>query len=344
MPVKLTLGTVIAAVAFVGTAADARTQIRMVGSTTVYPFAKAVAEQFVRTNPRFQAPVIEGTGTGAGMKLFCAGIGAQYPDIENASRRIKASEVKGCAANGVTAIIEVQVGLDGVVFATSKRSQGYALTTVDIYRAIAATPFGRPNTATLWSEVNPKLPKVPILVYGPSSISGTRDALGELIMTSACKTNPATAAMEKTAADKFKLICTKVREDGKYVETGDNPNLIVQKLEANPNTLGIFGFSYVDENSDRLKPITINGVVPTFETISTFKYAGSRPLFLYVKGQHVRAVPGMKEYLAEFSKEGTWGRGGYLSRIGLIPAPDAVRAKAASAASGLTVLDASTIK
>lgn len=343
MSTKFVLGAGVAALALTGTA-QARTQIREVGSTTVFPFAKAVAEQFVRNNPRFQSPVIEGTGTGAGMKLFCAGVGAQYPDIENASRRIKASEIKSCAANGVTAITEIQVGLDGVVFATSNKSQTYAVTTTDLYRAIAAMPYGKANTAKTWKDVNAKLPASPILVYGPSSISGTRDALGELIMTAACKLNPATAALDKTNNDKFKSICTKVREDGPYVETGDNPNLIVQKLEANPGTLGIFGYSYVEENKDRLKALSVNGVAPSFETISTFRYPGSRPLYVYVKNQHVRAVPGLKEYLAEFSKESTWGKGGYLSRIGLIPAPDAVRAKSAAAAAALTPLDASTIK
>ncbi len=344
MSMKIVLGAGVAALALSATGAGARTQIREVGSTTVFPFAKAVAEQFVRTNPRFQPPVIEGTGTGAGMKLFCAGVGAQFPDIENASRRIKGSEIKGCAANGVTAITEVQVGLDGVAFATSTKSQSFPLTSVDIYKAIAATPFGKPNTAKTWHDVNPKLPAVAILVYGPSSISGTRDALGELILTPGCKSNAGTAAMEATNGDKFKLVCTKVREDGPYVETGDNPNLIVQKLEANPNTIGIFGYSYVEENKDRLKSFTVNGVEPTFDTISTFKYPGSRPLFVYVKNQHVRAVPGLKEYLAEFTKESTWGKGGYLSRIGLIPAPDAVRQKSAAAAATLTPLDASTVK
>ena len=173
---KFMLSVGVAALALAGTAAESRTQIREVGSTTVFPFAKAVSEQFVRANPKFQPPVIEGTGTGAGMKLFCAGVGAQFPDIENASRRIKASEIKGCAANGVTAITEIQVGLDGVVFATSKKSSDFALTTTDIYKAIAANPFGKPNTAKNWHDVNPKLPNAPILVYGPSSISGTRPA------------------------------------------------------------------------------------------------------------------------------------------------------------------------
>ena len=340
----LMTASAVLAIAAAGTAAGARTQIRMVGSTTVYPFSKAVAEQFVRTNPKFQPPVIEGTGTGAGMKLFCAGVGAQFPDIENASRRIKASEVKSCAANGVTGIAEIQVGLDGIAFGTSKKTNSFPLTTTDIYKAIAANPFGKKNTAKTWKDVNAKLPAVAILVYGPSSISGTRDALGELIMTAGCKSNAGTAAMEKTDGDKFKAICTKVREDGPYVETGDNPNLIVQKLEANPNTIGIFGYSYVEENSDRLKAFTVNGVAPSFETVSSFKYAGSRPLYVYVKLAHVKAVPGVKEYLAEYSKESTWGKGGYLSRLGLIPAPDAIRSKSAAVAKTLTPLDTASIQ
>jgi phosphate transport system substrate-binding protein len=324
--------------------AEARTQIRQVGSTTVLPFSKAVAEQFVRTNPKFQPPVIEGTGTGGGMKLFCAGVGEQFPDIENASRRIKASEIKSCADHGVTQIAELQVGLDGIAFGTSKKSQAFPLTTTDIYKAIAATPYGKPNTAKTWKDVNPKLPAVPIIVYGPSSISGTRDALGELIMTSGCKTNAATAALEKTDGDKFKLMCTKVREDGPYVETGDNPNLIVQKLEANPGTVGIFGYSYVEENSDRLVALTVNGVAPSQETVSNFKYPGSRPLYVYVKIQHARAVPGIKEYLAEYTKPSTFGPGGYLARLGLIPAPTAVRAASQATAAALTPMDVSTIK
>lgn len=324
--------------------AEARTQIRMVGSTTVYPFSKAVAEQFVRANPKFQPPVIEGTGTGAGMKLFCAGVGEQFPDIENASRRIKASEIKGCADNGVTKIAEIQVGLDGIAFGTSKKSQTFPLTNVDIYKAIAATPFGKPNTAKTWKDVNAKFPAIPILVYGPSSISGTRDALGELIMTAGCKTDAGMVALEKASPDKFKLACTKVREDGPYVETGDNPNLIVQKLEANPNTIGIFGFSYVEENSDRLTAFTINGVAPSKETVSSFKYPGSRPLYVYVKIQHARAVPGIKEYLAEYTKESTFGPGGYLTRLGLIPSPTAIRAAATAEAASLTPLDPATIK
>ncbi len=341
-----TLMTASAAVALIAgaTAADARTQIRIVGSSTVYPFTTAVAEQFKRKFPQFQAPVVESTGTGGGMKLFCAGIGEQHPDIENASRRIKASEVTLCKANGVTQIAEIQVGLDGIAFAHSRKSAEYNLTPTEIYKALAATPFGKPNTYKTWKDINPKLPATKIEVFGPPPTSGTRDALTELLLTAGCKTNAGVAAMEKTNSDKFKAICTKIREDGGYVEAGENDNLIVQKLAANPNAVGIFGYSYLEENADKIVGLTINGVEPTYDNISSFKYAASRPLYIYVKLQHVRAIRGMKEFLAEYAKESTWGKGGYLAQRGLVAAPDAVRSKSAAIATNLTPLDLASIK
>jgi len=329
---------------FSATAADARTQIRAVGSSTVYPFATAVAERYARINPKAGTPIIESTGTGAGMKLFCAGVGAQFPDLENASRRIKASEVKLCASNGVTAITEVQVGLDGIALATAKATGLTGVTQADIYKALAKTPFGKPNKATTWKDVNPKLPAIAIKVYGPPPTSGTRDALGELLMTPPCEANAGMAALKKSDEAKFKAICTGIREDGVYVEAGENDNLIVQKLEANPGSLGIFGYSYLEENQDKLKGLAINGVVPTYDSIASFKYPGARPLYVYVKNAHVAAIPAIRGYLAEFTKEATWGKGGYLARRGLIAAPDAVRAAAARAAATLTPLDPKTIK
>ena len=258
--------------------ASARTQIRAVGSSTVYPFATAVAERLARANPGMQPPVIESTGTGGGMKLFCAGVGENFPDIENASRRIKASEVKLCAQNGVSQITEIQVGIDGIAFAEAKAAPLGVLTQRDIYMALAKTPFGKPNKAKTWKDVNPKLPAIPIKVYGPPPTSGTRDAFGELIMTPPCEANAAMAALKKTDETKFKAICTGLREDGGYVEAGENDNLIVQKIEANPGTIGIFGYSYLEENASRIKGIAINGVEPTYQTISAFKYPGARPL------------------------------------------------------------------
>ena len=341
---KLTYAAALLAAVSLPTAADARSQMRAVGSSTVYPFAKAVAERVARANPRLGTPIIESTGTGAGMKLFCAGVGERFPDIENASRRMKASEAKLCAANGVTKITEIQVGLDGVAFATSKRTPLAGLTQRDIYLAIAKTPFGKPNRAKTWRDVNGKLPALPIRVYGPPSTSGTRDALGELIMTPPCEANPSMAAMKKSDEAKFKAICTGVRSDGAYIETGENDNLIVQKLEGNAGTLGVFGYSYLEENADKLKGIAINGVAPTYQTISSFKYPGARPLYIYVKNAHVGAIPAVRAFVAEFTKESAFGPNGYLLRAGLIAAPNNIRARSQVAARGLVPLNLASLK
>ncbi|MEO5774713.1 MAG: substrate-binding domain-containing protein [Sphingomicrobium sp.] len=331
------------AVAF-ASAADARTQMRAVGSSTVYPFAKIVAERVARANPRLGTPIIESTGTGAGMKLFCAGVGERFPDIENASRRMKASEAKLCASNGVTQITEIQVGLDGVAFATSKATPLAGLTQRDIYLAIAKTPFGKPNRAKTWKDVNGKLPALPIRVYGPPSTSGTRDALGELIMTPPCEANPGMAALKKSDEAKFKAICTGVRTDGAYIETGENDNLIVQKLEANSGTIGVFGYSYLEENADKLKGLAINGVAPSYQSISQFKYPGARPLYVYVKNAHAGAIPAVRAFVAEFTKESAFGPNGYLLRAGLIAAPNPVRARSQMAARGLSPLNLASLK
>ncbi len=228
--------------------ADARS-LRAVGSSTVYPFAKAVAERVARANPKLGSPIIESTGTGAGFKLFCAGVGERFPDISDASRRMKASEAKLCAASGVKEVTEIQIGIDGIAFATAKGTPLSELTTRDIYVALAKTPFGKPNKAKTWKDVNAKLPAIPIRVYGPPPTSGTRDAFGELIMTAGCETNAGMVALKKANADKHKAICTGVREDGAFIEAGENDNLIVQKLAANPNTVGIFGYSFLEENT-----------------------------------------------------------------------------------------------
>ena len=318
--------------------------MRAVGSSTVYPFAKMVAERIARANPRLGTPVIESTGTGAGMKLFCAGVGERFPDVENASRRMKASEAKQCAANGVTQVTEIQVGLDGVTFATAKSSPLANLTQREIYMAIAKTPFGRPNRAKTWKDVSGRLPAIPIRVYGPPPTSGTRDALGELLMTPPCEANPAMAAMKKSDESKFKAICTGVREDGAFIQAGENDNLIVQKIEANAGTVGIFGYSYLEENMNRLKGIAINGVTPTYESISSFKYPGARPLYIYIKNAHAGAIPAVRAFAAEFTKESTFGTGGYLRRGGMIAAPNAVRARSQAAARALRPLNLASLK
>jgi phosphate transport system substrate-binding protein len=325
--------------------AEARTQMRAVGSSTVYPFAKQVAERIARANPALGTPIIESTGTGAGMKLFCAGVGERFPDVENASRRMKASEAKLCQQNGVSAITEIQIGLDGVTFATAKNSPLQNVSQRDIYMALAKTPFGRPNRARTWHDVNASLPNIPIRVYGPPPTSGTRDAFGELIMTPPCEANPAMAALKKSDENKFKAICAGVREDGGYVEAGENDNLIVQKIEANPGTVGIFGYSYLEANQDRLKGIAVNAIQPTYDSISNFKYPGARPLFIYIKNAHAGAIPAVRAYAAEFTKESAFGTNGYLRRsAGMIPAPNSARARSQQLARALQPLNLASLK
>jgi phosphate transport system substrate-binding protein len=328
----------------ISVSADARTQMRAVGSSTVYPFAKIVAERISRANPRLGTPIIESTGTGAGMKLFCAGVGERFPDVENASRRMKASEAKLCASNGVTQVTEIQVGIDGISFATAKNSPLQNLTQRDLYLALAKTPFGRPNRAKTWHDVNGSLPNIPIRVYGPPPTSGTRDALGELILTPPCEANASMAALKKSDENKFKAICTGLREDGGYIEAGENDNLIVQKVEANAGTIGIFGYSYLEENADRLRGINVNGVAPTYATISAFKYPGARPLYIYIKNAHAGAIPAVRAYAAEFTKESAFGPNGYLLRAGLISAPNNIRARSQQAARSLSPLNLASLK
>ncbi len=329
-----------------GQQGGSRDQVRAVGSSTVYPFAKAVAESLARSDATIKAPIIESTGTGAGMKLFCAGIGPQHPDIENASRRMKASEFEDCQKNGVKEIVEIQIGLDGVAFAEGTNGPGIPLTPEDVYKALAKTPFGKPNTAKNWKDVNPSLPDEPILVYGPPSTSGTRDAFKELILIKGCESDPAMKALKASGKesdkDKHNDICGEVREDGAYVDAGENDNLIVQKIEANPKAIGIFGFSYLEENRDKLKGLLMSGVAPTYTTISDFSYPGARPLYIYVKKAHVKAIPGLQGFVTEWSK--LWSKGGVLAKVGMVVAPDDVLAASAKAANTLSVLDGAQLK
>ena len=340
----LALAGVALAVTTTSTAAEARTQMRAVGSSTVYPFAKVVAERVARANPRLGSPIIESTGTGAGIKLFCAGVGERFPDVVNASRRMKASEAKACSANGVTKITEIQVGIDGLALATSRSSAFGALTTRNIYAALAKTPWGKPNKARTWKDVNAKLPALPIRVYGPPPTSGTRDSLAELVMTAGCDTNAGMAAVKKANESKYKAICTAMREDGAFIEAGENDNLIVQKLAANQNTLGFFGYSFLEENTNKLKGIALNGVAPSYDTISSFKYPGARPLYVYVKNAHVGAIPSIRAFVAEFTKESAFGPRGYLRQAGLIAAPNQARARSQAAARSLAPLNFASLK
>ena len=319
-----------------------RDSIRAVGSSTVYPFAKAVSEAFARDNPQFKSPLIESTGTGGGMKLFCAGAGADSPDIANASRRMKKSEFDTCQANGVKDIVEIQVGLDGIAFATTKGASTMNLSPETIYKALAAHPFGKDQTAKTWHDVDSSLPNEPILVYGPPSTSGTRDALKELILTKGCDSDAAMKALKDSNKEQHDQTCTEIRSDGAYVDSGEEDNLIVQKIEANDKAIGIFGYSYLEANQDRLQGLTINNVVPTYDNISSFEYPGARPLFIYVKKAHVDAIPGLKEFVAEWTK--MWAKDGPLAKLGLVAAPDDVLAKSKAAADNMTPLSGAELK
>jgi len=325
-----------------GSTGGSRDTIRIVGSSTVYPFTTAVAEQFQRKNPSFKAPIVESTGTGGGMKLFCAGVGTQHPDIENASRRIKKSEVEDCAKNGVKDLIEIQIGLDGIALAESKDGPAMKLTPADVYKALAKKPFGKEQTARTWKDVNPSLPAVKIAVYGPPPTSGTRDAFAELVLEKGCNSDPAMKALKASNEDEYKTTCTGMREDGAFIEAGENDNLIVQKLVANPDSVGIFGYSFLEENLDKVRGIALDNVVPTYDSIADFSYPGSRPLYIYVKAAHANVVPGIKQFVAEFAT--AWNKGGYLTRRGLIAAPDDVRAKNVEIAQKLTLLDPASVK
>ncbi|MEZ5743963.1 MAG: substrate-binding domain-containing protein [Sphingomonadaceae bacterium] len=318
----------------------ARDFARVVGSSTVYPFATAVAEKVA--GGEVKAPVIESTGTGGGMKLFCAGVGASHPDVSNASRRMKASEYETCAANGVTEVVEIQVGIDGIAFAEAQNGPDMKLTPEDVYKALAANPFGKPNTAKNWNDVNPALPAIPILVYGPPTTSGTRDALAELILEAGCKTDEATKALKDSDKDKYEAICHDVREDGAYVEQGENDNLIVQKIAQNPKAVGVFGFSFLEENADKLKGVPMSDVAPTYESISDFSYPGARPLYIYVKKAHVGKIKGLQEFISEWPN--AWGADGYLKGKGMVVSPEDVRAKNAAIIANMTALDPAELK
>jgi len=311
--------------------AQARDQIRIVGSSTVYPFATVVAEQFGKTT-KFKTPVIESTGSGGGLKLFCSGIGTEHPDITNASRAIKKSEIERCAKNGITEITEVKVGYDGIVIANSKAAPLAKLSKKNIFLALAKdVPNGKgglvANPYKNWSDIDKSLPNQKIEVLGPPPTSGTRDAFVELAMEGGCKKFDFIKAMKKKDKKKYKAICHSIREDGAFIEAGENDVLIVRKLEANPKAFGIFGFSFLDQNADKVQGSLVDGKSPTFENIASGAYGVSRPLFFYVKNAHARTIPGIKEYLAEFTSEKAWGDEGYLADKGLIPMPEAERKK-----------------
>ena len=342
---KATLAAAAVAAAFSGTAfaQAARDYISIVGSSTVYPFATVVAENYGRST-KFKTPKIESTGSGGGIKLFCAGVGVNHPDITNASRAIKKSELETCAKNGVREVVEVKIGYDGISVGHSKASKPVSLTRKELWMALAKEvpdPKGGDkfvaNPYKTWNQIDPSLPNSKIEVLGPPPTSGTRDAFVELVMDEGCGEVPAVKALKKDKK-RHKAVCQTMREDGAFIEAGENDNLIVQKLVANPAAFGIFGYSFLDQNRDKIQGASIEGVKPEFETIASGKYKVSRPLFFYVKKAHVGVVPGIKEYLAEFTSNKAWGNDGYLSERGLIPMPEQERKQVAATAANLTAM------
>jgi len=310
--------------------AQSRDQIRIVGSSTVYPFTTTVAERFAKAG-KFKAPVVESTGTGGGMKLFCAGIGTQHPDLTNASRRMKKSEFEECGKNGVKDIYEIKVGFDGIAIAQSKKGPKFDLTLGQLWLALAKeVPEGNkdggkliPNPNKTWKDIDPSFPAAKIEVLGPPPTSGTRDSFNELALEGGCNSFPALKALEKTDAKKHKALCQSIREDGAYVEAGENDNVIVQKIDANLNAIGVFGYSFLDQNKDKLIGKTVNGVEPNFDTISSGKYLIARDMYVYVKKAHVGVVPGIQEFVAEYTSARAMGKRGYLIGKGLVPLPEA---------------------
>ncbi|MEO0618853.1 MAG: substrate-binding domain-containing protein [Pseudomonadota bacterium] len=327
--------------------AQARDQINIVGSSTVFPFATAVAEQFGNKS-EFKAPKVESTGSGGGLKLFCKGVGAETPDITNASRRMKAKEYKLCQDGGVKDIVEFKLGFDGIAMANAQSGPSLALTRKQVYLALAKEvpdPAGGEkvvaNPYQKWSDVDPSLPDMKIEVLGPPPTSGTRDAFEELAIEGGCKSFGFLKAMKKADKKRYRQFCRHVREDGAYVEAGENDNLIVSKLEANPKAVGVFGYSFLEQNADKVKGATIDGVAPEFEAISSGEYPVSRSLWMYVKKAHIGVIPGLQEYAQEWVADGTFGDEGYLVEKGLIPLPKGEREATVAKATSLATMDGS---
>lgn len=327
----LALSAAFAASAISMSANAQRDYISIVGSSTVYPFSTVVAERFGKST-KFATPKVESTGSGGGLKLFCSGVGSATPDITNASRAIKSSEVELCAKNGIKDIIEVTVGYDGIVLANTTAAKQISLTRREIFLALAKNIPNPDGSETLvdnpyktWNEINPTLPTSKIEVLGPPPTSGTRDAFAELALEGGCKTFPFIKAMKKQNKKKYKAVCHAVREDGAYVEAGENDNLIVQKLVANPTALGVFGYSFLEQNSEKVQGSLIDGKLPTFDAIADGSYPVSRSLFFYVKKAHIGVIPGIEQYLAEFTSEKAMGEYGYLAEKGMIPMTDEER-------------------
>jgi phosphate transport system substrate-binding protein len=324
-----------------GSDSAATGQLKIVGSSTVYPFTTAVAEEFQRANPGISV-IVESTGTGAGLKLFCAGVGANTPDLTNASRRIKSSELEDCQKNGVSQVIEFPIGIDGLTVIESVNAPPMKLSLRDLYAALAARPFGKEQTAQTWKDVNPSLPATKIRVLGPPPTSGTRDSLNELFIQKGCESDPAMKALKESNEDEYKDVCTKIREDGAFVEGGENDNLLVQKVAGDPTAIGVLGYSFLEENTDKVRAVEINGSTPTAQSITDLSYPGARKIFIYAKGEHLQAKPAIKEFIAAYAK--ATGKGGLLQQRGLVPFGAADAAASQEQATKLTPLAASDIE
>ena len=340
---KLLLGASLAALLSAcggGGDTGATSEIKVVGSSTVYPFTTAVAESFERSNPGARV-IVESTGTGSGMKLFCEGLGSDFPDMVNASRRMKSSEYEACSNAGVTEIVELPIGIDGLTIIHAAGDEPLALTSAQVYEALAATPYGKEQTAQNWSDIDPSLPDTPIRVYGPPPTSGTRDSFVELILEVGCDTNPEMEALAESDEDAHKMTCTKIREDGAFVEAGENDNLLVQKVSGEPGALGVLGYSFLEANADRVQAIELDGVVPDADTIASLDYPAARLLYVYVKKQHADAKPALADFIAAYKD--AWQPGALLSTKGLVAFGEEQRLDADSAADQMRLLDGSSL-
>ena len=344
---QLTLAIALGLAAAAGVA-QARDSIEIVGSSTVYPFTTAAAEQFAKKNGG-AAPKVESTGTGGGMKLFCSGAGIETPDITNASRRMKKSEMEGCLKNGVDAVTEIKVGYDGLAIVQAKSGESISLSARELFLALAKEiPMDDgtfvPNTYQTWKDVNPNLPAYEIEVIGPPPTSGTRDSFVELGIEKGCMLFKSIPALKKKDEKAFKEKCHTLREDGRFIEAGENDNLIVQKLQANPKAVGVFGYSYLEQNADALKAVAIDGVEPSTETVMSGKYPMARSMFIYVKNAHVGQVPNLKEFLAEYTSDAAMGSDGYMAAKGLIPLSASELKASQDAAANLKTVSVSSLK
>lgn len=326
--------------------AQARDQIRIVGSSTVYPFTTTVAENLGKSK-RFKTPIVESTGTGGGLKLFCGGVGTSHPDAVNASRKIKKSEFDLCVSNGVTEIVEIKIGFDGLTLAQAKNGPAIRLSMAQVFLALAETVPDKsgnlvPNPYKNWSDIDPLFPNIKIEVLGPPPTSGTRDSFHELFMEPGAEV--VLKDLKKSNPKVFETAWKSIRKDGAYVEAGENDNVIVQKLLGNRNLFGIFGFSFLDENLETLRGVSLDGVAPTFDNISSGKYRGARKLYVYIKKQHVGVIPGLKEFVEEYLSSRAIGADGYLSRKGLVTLPKNMLTETTNIAKNLIPLKNDQVK